>query len=168
MRPTQRPILALVITIAFLSVSRTDGHSQSPPTPATVTPAQFNSLRWLEGTWLGTQNGENPFYEGYRFINDSTIRTFTLQDSTARQPSDSGAIILKHGVVSSGSGNTLYVVTALDSTSVHFEPVRNARNSFTWTRTSPDSWTATLQWTDQQGTPQQRIYRMRRLRSSGQ
>ncbi len=35
--------------------------------------SDFQKLRWLEGTWRGSDGGKGAFYEGYRFIDDTII-----------------------------------------------------------------------------------------------
>jgi hypothetical protein len=140
-----------------------DGGAASAPTPAVVSAADLQMLRWLEGNWVGSADGGAPFYESYRFLNDSTIESRTYTDSTLSQPSDSGRIAIAGGVLTSRGGNATYVATRLDSTQVHFEPLQNANNAFTWTRQSSDAWTAVLQWTDASGAAQERTYHMRRI-----
>lgn len=109
-----------------------------------VTAKQFGGLRWIEGKWRGQAAGAQPFYEGYLFLNDSTLRTFSYADSSATTPSDSGDIVLRDSAVSTGSHGMQWVVTELDSNRVHFAPARNVRNSFTWVREGKDRWMAYL------------------------
>lgn len=129
-----------------------------PATPATVTVAQLQALRWVEGTWRGSQAGGAPFFESYHFLDDSTVRSFNYPDSTFAVASDSGMIRLAGGQLISGDSAHSYVATMLDSASVHFEPQRGATNSFTWTRTDADHWTAALQV----GGKEVRVYQMER------
>jgi hypothetical protein len=35
--------------------------------------SDFQKLRWLEGAWRGSDGGRGAFYEGYRFIDETTI-----------------------------------------------------------------------------------------------
>jgi hypothetical protein len=120
-----------------------------PPTPAAAVPAtvsveQFGALRWLEGSWRGSEAGGPPFYESYRYENDSVIRSLSYGDSTFATPTDSGTIRLTGGVVRSGSDQASWIVTSIDSTRVHFEPEHGVSNAFEWIRRSTDAWTATL------------------------
>jgi len=128
--------------------------------PARITLERFQSLRWIEGTWRGTGNGADPFYESYRFLDDSTVLSVTYADSTARAVSDSGVLALAGGRVTRRGGTAVWVLTAMDPLSVRFDPAENATNSFVWTRQSTDSWTATLRWRDTKGEQRQRAYRM--------
>lgn len=122
------------------------GSARARPTdPATVSPAQFQVLRWIEGRWVGKEPDGKAFYEGYRFTDDSTITTWTYRDSTTSTASDSAAIRLRNGRVISGGEQIAWVVSALDSTTVEFAPLQGARNGFTWAR-EPGGWAATLHW----------------------
>lgn len=47
---------------------------------------------------------------------------------------------------------------------VDFASTRDTSNGFTWTRESPDSWTAKLRSTDSQRRPRTTIYPMERIR----
>jgi hypothetical protein len=161
---------ALIAVILVLSACKKAEQAPAPPPPAApvaikVTPAQFRSLAWLEGRWIGTQAGGSHFYEGYRFADDSTLRSYEYGDSTAAPAKDSGRIWLSGDTVLTGSGNSRYVLTALDSGSAHFAPLVNARNAFTWRRNADSSWTATLAWRDSTGAERTRVYEMRRSRA---
>ena len=124
------------------------GSVADAPIPAVVTAADLQRLRWLEGSWRGTGETGNPFYEAYRFLNDSTIQSRTFTDSTLTQAADSSLIVLSRGELTSRGGGMEWVATEIDSARVHFEPRKNARNAFTWTRESPTRWTALLRWVD--------------------
>jgi uncharacterized protein YeaO (DUF488 family) len=154
--------VAVIPILLALLVS--PGSAQQPaPAGLTVTTAQLGSLRWLVGNWQGSMENGDHFYEGYAFLNDSTIQTFSYPDSTTGEASDSGSIELRGGKVTTGDAGTRWIVTAMDSASIRFDPLRNARNTFTWILRSPDHWTATLEWKDRQGNGQKRVYEMRRL-----
>ena len=135
----------------------------TPITPATVSPAQFAQLRWLEGQWRGEGGGVPTFFEGYRWVDDSTIRKHGFRDSTFRVPTDSGDITLRGGQVRSGSTERSYVVVALDSVSVRFAPERGVSNGFEWRRGAPGAWTARLTW-DSAGVARERVYELRAVR----
>ena len=42
------------------------------PAPKEITRADLAKLRWIVGTWRGTGGDVAPFYERYKFENDST------------------------------------------------------------------------------------------------
>ncbi len=118
------------------------------PTPVAVSPAQFLELKWIEGDWRGTGGNIGPFYERYRFADDSTIRQYTFRDSTLAHVTDSSTTRLRNGIVLSGSKVAEWQATTVDSVSWHFEPARGAHNVFTWTREPEGGWTASLTWPD--------------------
>ncbi len=132
-------------------------------TPATVTAADFETFRWIEGTWRGTGGGVDPFHERYRFVDDSTLLRLSFSDSTLGSVSDSTRIGLRDGKVLDPVDDPEWHVTAFDSTSWRFESVEHAGRAFTWRRSTPDSWTATLESRDAAGNPQQRVYTLERL-----
>ena len=142
------------------SVAAVDGAARPPR----ISVAAFRQLRWLEGRWRGDQPDGNPFFEGYRFENDSTIRSYTYADSVTRVAADSGAIVLRGGEVTTGSERASWAASGLTATRIEFVPRAGARNSFVWEKSSPDSWTATLRWPATADRPAREVvYPMRRL-----
>lgn len=139
------------------------GRSAAAAMPAVVTPADFATFRWIEGTWRGTGGGVDPFYERYRLLDDSTLLRLSFSDSTLGTVSDSTRIGLRGSQVLDPADDPEWHATAFDSTSWRFESREHAGRAFTWRRTSPDSWTATLESRDAAGNPQQRIYTLERL-----
>ena len=101
-----------------------------------------------------------PFFEGYRWVDDSTMRKYDFKDSTFSAPTDSSEIVLRGGKVRNGSERQSWVVVALDSVSARFAPQRGASNGFEWRRGSPGSWTARLTW-DSAGVARERVYELR-------
>jgi len=135
----------------------------APVVPARVTPADFQSLRWLEGYWRGTGGDVPAFHEGYQFVNDSTIRGLLFTDSTLAEVADSIRIVVSGGVLTSGGAATTATATAteIDADHVHF--VREGGGgTYTWTRESPTAWSAHLTAT-MLGQQQERTYRMERI-----
>jgi len=146
------------VMLALLMISGCKGGLRG-----SITVEQFQTLGWLEGRWRGSMGQANPFYESYRFLDDSTLASFSYPDSSFGRAADSSVIELTRGVVLNRGGKSLWRATSLDATSIHFEPVTNAANSFTWRRASPTTWTATLRWRNEQGQEQMRIYQMEKL-----
>ena len=131
--------------------------------PATVTPADFRTFRWIEGTWRGTGGGVPPFFERYELVDDSTLRRLSFSDSTLATISDSVRIGLRGGRVLDPVENPEWHVTAFDSTSWRFESLEHAGRAFTWRRSPPDGWTALLESRDAVGNPQERVYTLQRF-----
>lgn len=158
----------LPFLLPLLAGCQSEDTPPPPPPASSLTPLQVDarqlrSLSWLEGFWRGTQADTAPFFERYRFLDDSTIGTWSYADSLASQVVDSGLIRLRQAIVTSGDSARGYVLTTLDSASAHFEPKGAAVNAFTWRRMSESSWRATLTWRDASGQPVERVYVMRLL-----
>lgn len=131
-------------------------------TPAAVrtTIDQFRQLRWIEGRWRGAESGGAPFFEAYRFVDDSTIQQYTYADSTFSTASDSGLVRLRGDTVTSGWPVLRYVATAIAADSVHFAALPGAANDFTWRSAGAGGWTARLTW-DSAGVARERLYVLR-------
>jgi len=166
-RPRGRCRRGITLLVVCLSCSRLDRPAGPPPTPAEISLEQFQALRWLQGTWRGSEQGANPFFESYVFLSDSTIRSFTYPDSTFAEASDSGAITWARNQVTStmggSTGGSTWVVTHFDSLALRFDPVRNATNSFTWIPESRAAWTARVEARGATGAVRERVYRMERV-----
>lgn len=132
-----------------------------PPAPAArVSAAQFGQLRWLEGRWRGAEEAGAPFFESYRFLDDSTIASYSYSDSTFATVTDSGRIEFRGDSVTSGWPVAERVATALDSASIAFSAPARGGNTFSWHLEAPGAWTARLAW-DSAGIARTRVYSMR-------
>lgn len=167
-------LLAIILTIGLVLLTVAGCTRTSPgnlaqkastpsPSPKLINAADLAKLRWIEGSWRGTGDGQSPFYERYKFENDSTLVVETLADETLSNVSDVSRFELKDGHFGSGTDDSGSVATALDDNSITFEPLGKSRNSFRFQRESDNSWKAILNWTDKTGAPKERIYRMERL-----
>ena len=131
------------------------------PVPKQITPADLTKLRWIEGSWRGTGGDVPPFYERYKFENDTTLVVESLADETLSKVDDVSRFELKDGHFGSSDGDSSSVATALDDNSISFAPVGKG-NYFRFQRESDNSWKAILNWTDKTGAPKERIYLMER------
>jgi hypothetical protein len=121
-------------------------------------------LRWIEGTWKGTGDVEQPFYERYYFEKDSTLVVESYSDETLSKVSDVTRFELKGGEFGNGGESARWAATELDDGSITFAPVARARNWFRWQRESKDLWKAVLDWPAAEGKPaRRRVYRMERM-----
>lgn len=131
--------------------------------PKQITPADLVKLRWIEGSWRGTGDVETPFYERYHFENESTLVVDSFDDDKLSKVSDTTRFELKDGQFGNVGEGSRWVATAIDDSSITFEPVAKARNSFSWKRESADLWQADLNWpASDKGPAKERIYRMER------
>ncbi len=120
---------------------------ESSVTPGQFSRAEFESLRWLEGDWRGS-GGQQPFFEGYEFSNDTTILIHYYEDSTRAQERRSGSVYISQGAIYHEADGGIWVALRSDSSGIHFAPFENATNSFRWRRISPSSWEAVIQFQD--------------------
>jgi len=126
--------------------------------------SDFQKLRWLEGTWRGSEGGKGAFYEGYRFIDDTIIEIEFFTDSTLSKISGKGMVKLSDRSIINGAGSTFWAATSVDDRSIHFAPMQNVSNYFSWEKESQDVWLARLKNFDSQGKQIETVYRMERYK----
>ncbi|HKO60794.1 MAG TPA: hypothetical protein VJV03_06510 [Pyrinomonadaceae bacterium] len=162
-------IISLMFVIGACRAQSNQSSTQtaSPsPQPKTITAADLTKLRWIEGSWKGTGDIDKPFYERYKFENETTLRVETLADEKFAEVTDTSRFELKDGHFGSSSGESGSVAIAFDDNSITFAPLGKARNSFRFQRESADSWKAILNWKAADGTPKERVYKMERMPGS--
>lgn len=114
----------------------------------------IKKLKWIEGGWKG-MDGNKPFYEIYRFINDSTIETITYQwDGKDSSKSEKGHLFWKNNAYYLGEQMNWKVISISDS-QVYMKPNFKAYNDILWKRLPGKEWVAVLK--SDRGT---REYRM--------
>ena len=172
MRPAQYVLLTLALTLLSVigvgcstSPSASSSPTQSSPAPApppqNITTGDLKKLRWIEGTWRGTGETQPPFFERYRFENDSTLVMEELADESLSKVNSTTRYELKDGRF----GTDRAVATALDDTSVTFSPLISGRNSFTWQSESKDTWKAILTLPATAKAPaKETIYKLERIK----
>lgn len=159
------PVL-LVMAAAFVGSSpipgaaSTTSRTQYPPK---ITAADLKKLRWIEGSWRGTGDNVEPFYERYRFENETTLAVDTFEDDKLAKVTDTTRYELKNGEFAGGNEGFRWAASAIDDTSVTFSPVTKARNSFRWENVDKDSWKAVISWPATAEKPaRERNYKMER------
>lgn len=165
---------ALVLATAAICPAQAQngaaGGSAPPPktvagTAVVVSKVQFNTLRWLEGTWRGTGGGVPAFAEGYHFVNDTTIAISYYSDSTATKVSTTGTMVLSAGQLFYTGNGTEYIATKIVPKTVTFVPKgTNGKNSFEWTMVTPTHWTAVLKGGTGEVTPPTVTYQMVKIK----
>ena len=101
-----------------------------------------------------------PFFERYRFENESTLAVDSFPDEKLDKVDDTTRFELKDGTF----GNANYVASAIDDNGINFEPAGKSKNSFRWERVSDNAWKATLKWPAEGNKPaRERIYNMERI-----
>ena len=97
-----RAVCGAALISAFLLVLPGETFAQttgSAPTPGKFTAVQFRALRFLEGTWKGSGYAPGPFYETYRFVNDSTFEMTAWADSTLSRKNESTVYVFRGGEI---------------------------------------------------------------------
>ena len=155
-------LCALLFVCACGSSQTNTPSTQNNPQPKTIAAADLTKLRWIEGSWRGTGDIDKPFYERYKFENDTTLVVESFADEKFDKATDVSRFELKDGRFGKTEGEAGSVATALDDSSITFSPLGKARNSFTWQRESADAWKAVLNWREADGTPKERVYRIER------
>jgi hypothetical protein len=150
-----------LIAVSLLCItSCAAGQQIQPPKPKLITTTDLQKLRWIEGSWRGSGGDQAPFFERYRFENETTLAVDTIE---GEKVTDTTRFELKNGEFGGGSDGSRYVAIALDDNSITFAPVMKARNSFRWQRETADSWKAVLNWPAANGKPAgERVYNMER------
>jgi PKD repeat protein len=165
-------LLALVslVVIALITVCGCASNSSTPSAQAPQSLKKFTTedlkkLRWLEGTWRGTGGDVQPFFERYRFENDSTLVIESAENEKFEKITDTTRYELKDGEFGGGNEGFRWIASEIDDKSVTFVPVVKARNSFRWETVSKDEWKAVLNWPATADKPsRERVYKIERLR----
>ncbi|MDX6611457.1 MAG: hypothetical protein QOD75_643 [Blastocatellia bacterium] len=128
-----------------------------------ITADDLKKLKWIEGTWRGTGDGQAPFFERYHFENPTTLVVEGLADEKVDKVKETSRFELKDGEFGNDEDGSRSVATALDDNSITFDPVAKASNRFRFQKESVDSWKAILSWPASAKRPAgQRIYNMER------
>jgi hypothetical protein len=152
----------LIVVLFLCLAGAAPGQQTQTPKPKLITTADLQKLRWIEGSWRGTGAGQPPFFERYRFENDTTLAVDGLE---GEKVTDTTRFELKDGEFGGGSEGSRWVAVALDENSITFGPVTKARNFFRWQRLTADSWKAVLNWPATNDKPaRERVYYMERVK----
>ena len=136
----------------------------SAATPKTITPAELSDIKWIEGAWKGTGDVEKPFFELYRFENESTLAVDSFDDESLGKVTETSRFALKDGQFASTGEGSRWAAADVTKDSITFAPIAKARNTFTWRKKSDDAWEAVLEWPPAEGKPAtRRVYQMTRI-----
>jgi hypothetical protein len=155
------PFLVVGSLLLVACVQNSPDAQTTAPAPKKFSAADVAKLRWIEGTWRGSGVDQAPFFERYRFENETTLAVDSFPDEKLEKVEDTSRFELKDGQF--GSEN--YAASSIDDTSVDFVPISTkAKNTFRWERVSDNSWKATLKWkAEGDKTARERIYNMERI-----
>ena len=133
------------------------------PQSKKFSPVDLKKLKWIEGTWRGTGDVEAPFFERYRFENETTLAVDNFTDEKLTKVEETTRFMLSEGQFSNGGEGSRWAASVIDDQGVTFEPLVEAKNTFRWQRESDNTWTAILKWPPRDGKPaRQRVYKMER------
>lgn len=168
-------VLAACLTAAALFGSAACAQqSQTPPganavaqqpssTHSHIGKSDLSKLRWIEGSWRGTGDVEEPFFERYRFEGDSTLAVDGFADETLSKVTDTTRFELEDGEFGGGGEGSRWLASELTDDAVTFVPVKGAHNTFRWQKESDGTWKAVLDWPAADGKPaRRRVYKMER------
>jgi len=158
---TCRVITSVVLLVLLVAACHRSPDAQTNRSAAkNLTTADISKLRWIEGTWRGSGVDQAPFFERYRFENESTLVVDSFPDEKMDKVGETSRFELKDGVFGNGS----YVASSIDDKGIDFEPFKDANNSFRWERVSDNAWKATLKWPAKGDKPaRERVYNMERI-----
>lgn len=157
------------VGLVVLTPSLLQAQYAGMPAAARVTTSDVAGLRWIAGDWIGAGTEgtvQAPFFERYRFVNDSTLLVETFADSTFAAVKETSRFELRFGRFgNSGRGNR-WAAIRIDSLSVDFGPVARTRSTFNWSRPmnsgpTPEQWEASIRYPGAKGQQNDR-YRMQR------
>jgi hypothetical protein len=153
-------VVACLVMAVGLCVAGGAASAQSV-VPKQLSADDLKKLRWIEGTWRGTGDVEQPFYERYHFENDAVLVVESFADEKLSKVDDVTRFELKDGHFGNGGEGSRWVVTELTAGSVTFSPAAKARNTFRWEKETDRSWKAVLDWPATAEKPaRQRVYKM--------
>jgi len=158
---TFRVIACVALLVLLSAACQRSADTQTNRSEAkSFSTADIAKLRWIEGTWRGSGVDQAPFFERYRFENESTLVVDTFPNEKLDKVEDTSRFELKNGRFA----NPSYVASLIDDNAINFEPVANAKNSFRWERVSANAWKATLKWPAEGNKPaRERVYNMERI-----
>ena len=161
---SNKKVILLLLALALFGGLSGCGQPSSSTIKRDFTKADLEKLRWLEGSWRGSDlKGQNPFYERYHFSNDSKIETSSFPDASFTTVKDSGSVYFENGEILHKGGEKVWAASKLSEGMIEFVPKEKATNSFAWQKESSDVWTARLVSKDAQGKLVETVYRMERV-----
>jgi hypothetical protein len=125
-----------LVLIAFVFASCNAQHT----TP--VSKSDLQKIKWIEGSWKGLYNN-TPFYEHYRFANDSTIEVTSFEwDGKDTSKSSVSRVQWADGNYYLGDKRN-WQVRSITDTSIYMTP-KGSGNDILWKFVAKDRWQAIL------------------------
>jgi hypothetical protein len=156
----KRAVLLSALAVCSLALAAVAAGQPSAPQPR-FTEQDFARLKWIEGQWVGSGYSK-PFYEAYRMVSPTKLEIQHFEDASFTKSTGGRSVNLDGGRILYNGGSSQRAAVRLTDTSVEFEQVDNAANGFSWTRKSPDAWTAVIKAKGRADT----VYEMTRAKKS--
>lgn len=130
--------------------SNTDAYTEGGPTPMLinwkrdVTAADIDRIKWLEGTWRGTGEGQEPFYERYTFEGTTmTVESFT--DASLKTVKDTTRYALMNGEFRHAKVGRRVAASEITDDHIQFVPLIGDEGSYRFERQPNGKWRAVLE-----------------------
>ena len=142
--------------ISFLILLYSCQNSSKTETVA-YTKQDLKKIGWIEGNWKG-MDGNSPFYEIYKFVNDSTIESISYKWD-GKDSSQSSKSFLEWKESKYYLGDMMnWKVSQISDSSINMIPNFKAQNDIMWKFINQNSWDAILN--SKEGN---KIYHMERI-----
>lgn len=131
-------------------------------TAASVSKADFRTMRWIQGSWVGGKGSKLPFYQTFEAANDTTILVTTFADENFSAASESGTFLLTGTHAYYGPETASWIVSKWSGNHIEFSPYKGVSTGFTWDKVSDDQIRVTRTWSEGGAQQQQVITMLRR------
>lgn len=126
-------LLCTILILAGCNTSPTISYSKK----------DLKKISWIEGNWKG-MDGETPFYEIYKFKNDSIIEITSYEWNGTDSSNTSVSLLSWSNDKYYLGDNKNYNVVEITDSSIFMNTNHKANNSILWKIQNPDLWIAIL------------------------
>lgn len=155
-------VLLAVLTSGACASAGNPPNSDAPPQAAKLQPGDLKKLSWIVGTWKGTGENVEPFYERYRFDGDQVLVMESLSDASLTKINSTTRYELRDGRLQGGNDSPRVAVELTDR-SVTFAPAAGKGNAFQWVNKDQNSWEAILDAPVSNDPKRKVIYHLQRV-----
>src|SRR5829696_7538655 len=90
-------ITAVLLVLLFAACQRSPDAQTNRSDAKNFSTADIAKLRWIEGTWRGSGTDQAPFFERYRFENESTLAVDSFPNEKLDKIGETSRFELKDG-----------------------------------------------------------------------
>jgi len=138
------------------ATNATAASNTPPPWRQNITASDIDRIKWLEGTWRGTGEGQEPFYEKYRF-EGTTLYEDSYEDSSLTKVKDSAKYALINGEFRHTANGKRVVASELTDDHIQFIPAVGDGNSYRFEKQPDGKWRAVLEWPAKGDQPAKKV-----------